>query len=49
MFNDPVSFTDKHDVIYRSICATVNCNEDHVAECARRLYERENHHNGCNN
>ena len=46
---DPVSFTDKHDIIYRSVCATVNCNEDYVVECARRLYERENHHNGCNN
>ena len=46
---DPVSFTDKHDVIYRSVCATGNCNEDYVVECARRLYERENHHNGCNN
>ena len=43
---DPVPFTKKHDVIYRSICATESCNEDYVGECARRLYERVKNHNG---
>ena len=43
---DPVPFTKKHDVIYRSVCATENCNEDYVGECAIRLYERVNDHNG---
>ena len=44
---DPVPFTKKHDIIYRSICATESCNEDYVGECARRLYERVKNHNGC--
>ena len=43
---DPVPFTKKHDVIYRSVCATESCNEDYVGECARRLYERLKKHNG---
>ena len=43
---DPVPFTEKHDVIYRSVCATESCNEDYVVECARRLYERVKDHNG---
>ena len=34
---DPVPFTEKYDVIYRSVCATENCNKDYVGECARRL------------
>ena len=46
---DPVSFTEKHDVIYRSVCATESCNDDCVGECARRLYERVKYHNGCDN
>ena len=44
---DPVPFTEKHDVIYRSVCATESCNEDYVGKCARRLYERVKEHNGC--
>ena len=36
---DPVPFTEKHNVIYRSVCATERRNEDYVSECARRLYE----------
>ena len=27
---DPVPFTKKHDIIYRSVCATESCNEDYV-------------------
>ena len=42
---DPVPFTEKHDVIYRSVCATESCNEDYVGECARRLHERVKDHN----
>ena len=34
---DPVPFTEKHDVIYRSVCATESCNEEYVGECAKRL------------
>ena len=34
---DPVPFTEKHAVIYRSVCATESCNED---------YERVKDHNG---
>ena len=34
-----VSFTEKDDVIYRSIYANESCNEDYVGERARRLYE----------
>ena len=45
---DPVTFTEKHDIIYRSVCATERCNEDYVGVCARRLYERVKHHNGHN-
>ena len=43
---DPVPFTEKHDVIYRSVCATKSCNEDYVVKCDRRLYERVKDHNG---
>ena len=34
---DPVPFTEKHDVIYRSVCATESCNEEYVGECGKRL------------
>ena len=44
---DPVPFMEKHDIIYRSVCATERCNEDYVGECARRLYEHAKHHNSC--
>ena len=27
---DPVPFTEKHDVIYRSVCATESFNEDYI-------------------
>ena len=27
---NPLPFTKKHDVIYRSVCVTENCNEDFV-------------------
>ena len=43
---NPAPFTQKHDVIYSSVCATERCNEDYVGECARRLYERVKDHNG---
>ena len=43
---DPVPFNEKHDIIYRSVCATERCNEDHVCECSRRLYELVKDHNG---
>ena len=43
---DPVPFTEKHDIIYWSVCATESCNEDYVGECARRLYEHVKYHNG---
>ena len=42
---DPVPFTEKHDVIYRPVCATESCNDDYVGECAR-LHERVKDHNG---
>ena len=45
---DSVPFTAKHDVIYRSVCATESSNEGYVGECARRLYERVKDHNGHN-
>ena len=45
---DPVPFNEKHDVIYRSVCATESCNEDYVGEYVRRLYERIKDHSGCN-
>ena len=31
---DAVPFTEKHDVIYKSVCATGSCNEDYIGECA---------------
>ena len=43
---DPVPFTEKHDVIHSSVCATERCNEDYLGECARRLYEHVKDHNG---
>ena len=43
---DPVSFTKNHGKIYRSVCATENCNEDYVGEFAR-LYEPIKDRNGC--
>ena len=43
---DPVPFTEKHDVIYRSLYATESCNGSDVDECARRLNERVKDHNG---
>ena len=43
---DPVPFTEKHDVICRSVCATEGCNEDYAGECSRGLYERVKDHNG---
>ena len=43
---DPVPFSEKHDVIYRSVCAIESCNEDYNGECARRLYGRVKNHNG---
>ena len=43
---DPVPFTEKHNVNYRSVCVTESCNEDYVGECARRLYEHVKDHNG---
>ena len=43
---NPVSFTKKHDVIYRLVCATERCNENYIGECARRFYERVKDHNG---
>ena len=45
---DPVPFTEKHDIIYTSVCETKSCNENYVGECARRLYERVKDHNGRN-
>ena len=42
----PVPFTEKHDIIYWSVCATESCNEDYVGECARMLYEHVKDHNG---
>ena len=41
----PVPFAEKHDIIYRSVCATEICNVDYVGECASRLYERVKDHN----
>ena len=43
---DPVPFTEKHDVIYRSVYASERCNEDYVGESAIRLYERVKDYNG---
>ena len=40
---DPVPFTEKQDIINKSICATENCNEDYVGECARRLKSVKDH------
>ena len=34
--------------MYRLVCATENCNENYVVECARRLYKRVKDHKGCN-
>ena len=45
---DPVPFTEKHGVIYRSFCAIESCNEDYDGECAKRLYERVKDHSGRN-
>ena len=45
---DPIPFTKIHEVIYRSVCATENCNEDHVSQCDRRLYDHVNDNNGRN-
>ena len=42
-----VSFTEKHDLIYKSVCATESCNEDYVGECARSLHESVKDHNDC--
>ena len=44
---NPVPFTEKHDAIYRSVCATESCNEDYVGECARSLCESVKDHNDC--
>ena len=44
---DPVPFTEKHDAIYRSVCATESCIDSYAGECTRRLYERVKDHNGC--
>ena len=43
---DPVPFTEKHDIIYWSVCVTESCNEDYVGECARLLYEHVKDNNG---
>ena len=43
---DPVPFTEKHDVIYRPVYATENYNEGYVGECTRRSYKRVKGHNG---
>ena len=43
---DVTALEDKHDVAYRSVCATGNCNANYIAECARRLNERVKDHNG---
>ena len=45
--NDPVPYTEKHDVIYRSACTTERCNEGYVGEWARSSYERVKDHSGC--
>ena len=42
---DHVPFTEKHDIIYRSVCATESCNENYVGECARRLHEHVKDYN----
>ena len=43
---NPVPFTKKHDVIYRSVCVTESCNENYVGECPRKLHECVKDHNG---
>ena len=43
---DPVTPTEKHDVLYRSVCATESRNEDYVGECAIRLCARAKDNNG---
>ena len=43
---DPIPFTEKHNVIYRPVCATENCNDDYMGECTRRLYKGVKDHNG---
>ena len=32
------AFEEKH-VVYRSVCATADCNADYIGKCARRLNE----------
>ena len=43
---DPAAFTEKYDIIYRSVFATESCNKNYVGKCARWLCERVKYHNG---
>ena len=45
---DVTAFEENHDVVYRSDCATVDCNADYIGEYARRLNEHVKDHNGQN-
>ena len=45
---DVTAFEENHDVVYRSDCATADCNADYIGECARRLNERVKDHNDRN-
>ena len=36
---DVTTFEEKHDVVYRPVCASADCNADNVGECPRRLNE----------
>ena len=42
---DVTAFEENHDVVYRSDCATADCDADYIGKCARRLNERVKDHN----
>ena len=43
---DKTLFQKQHNLLYRDVCATNNCNEDYVGETARWIVERAKNHNG---
>ena len=43
---EKTSFEEQHDLLYRAVCATDNCNKDYVGETGRRIVERVKDHNG---
>lgn len=46
IIKDRTQFEQQHDIVKHSFCSAANCNENHIGENGRPLYERMKDHNG---